>query len=102
MKLTFRETNDGQTNRIYVDEKFIGTVNVDLWTSKWNLKPVFTYKYMRNVWEVNSKFDSFYKAGKALAELYQRYNDYLLGSEEEDITDEIDMRGIFKSIGAGP
>ena len=103
MKLTFRETNDGQTNRIYFNEKYIGTVEVNIWSGKWKMKPVFTYKYMKSAWEVNVEHDSFYKAGKALAALYEKYNGYILGDQrEEDITDEIDMRGIFKSIGAGP
>jgi|15BtaG_2_1085339.scaffolds.fasta_scaffold01758_4 hypothetical protein len=102
MKLTFRETNDGQTNRIYVNEKYIGSVEANVWSGKWNIKPVFTYKYMKNAWEVNIEHDSFYKAGKALAALYESYNSYIYDEREEDVTDELDMRGIFKSIGAGP
>ncbi len=102
MKITFRETNEGQTNRIYVNERFIGTVDVDIWTNKWKMSPNFTYKYMKNVWQTNAEYDSFYKAGKALANLYERYNNYLDGKDDTDITDEIDMRGVFQSIGIGP
>ncbi len=99
MKITFRETNDGQTNRVFVDGKQVGTVDVNLWNGKWKMTPTFKYKYMRDWGGVMEEFDSSYKAGKALVSLYRRFAGYDVDFKDDDITDEIDMRGVFSNIG---
>ena len=99
MRITFKETNDGQTNRVYVNGKYVGSVDVNLWNGKWKMKPNFRYKYMKDWGSVGKEFDSFYKAGKALVELYRRFSGYNVEFKDDDITDEIDMRGAFSNIG---
>jgi len=98
MKITFRETNNGQTNRVYVNGKHVGNVDINLWNGKWKMEPVFKYKYMRDWGKVEEEFESSYKAGKALVDLYRRFAGYDI-EFKDDITDEIDMRGVFSNIG---
>ena len=86
MKLTFKEKNNGLKNEIYYDDLLIGEVALNIWNQKWKLDPHFTFS--------NMKFESFYKAGKALANLYS--DTFMLFCENHpDDTDETDMRGVF-------
>ena len=94
MKITFKEIDEGLTNEVYVDNVYIGTVAADIWSGKWTMKPYFSHYSSESLIRI-VKYDSFYKAGKALAKLY---NDTLVFFDEDDDTDtqEFDMRGIFK------
>ena len=99
MKITFREIRDGMANNIFVNGRFVGIVEVYSWPKIWKMKPVFQYNYRKSADIAYARYDSCYKAAKAMAKLYE---DTFNNVDDEDITDEIDMRGIFKSIGAGP
>jgi hypothetical protein len=96
MKITFKETNEGLANEVFVDDTYVGTVNADIWSNKWKMRPYFLHygseELIRKV-----RYDSFYKAGKALAKLYVDTNNYF--EESDDDTLELDMRGIFKQRG---
>ena len=99
MRLTFKEIRDGMANKIFLNGKFIGLVEVHSWPKSWKIKPVFHYNHKSGAVIAFTKYDSCYKAGKALAKLYE---DTFSRVDEEDITDEIDMRDVFKTIGFGP
>ena len=99
MKITFREIRDGLANKVFVDGRFIGIVEVHSWPKVWKMKPVFQYNYKRGAELAYTKYDSCYKAGKAMVKLYENtFNDI----DVDEITDEIDMRDVFKSLGYGP
>jgi len=93
MKITFKEIDKGLENEVFVDDTYIGTVNADIWKGKWMMKPYFNHYINRDLIR-KIRYDSFYKAGKALAKLY---SDTFVSSDEDDTdTQEFDMRGIFK------
>ena len=93
MRITFKEIDDGFTNEVFVNDTYVGTVVKDAWNGKWSLKPDFNHYGSKDIIK-KIKYDSFYKAGKALAKLY---NDvFTFSREDENDTHEIDMRGIFK------
>jgi hypothetical protein len=99
MRITFKETEDGQANKIFLNGKFIGMVEMQSFGKFWKMKPVFHYNYRRDAEEVRKKYDSYYDAGKALVRLYEITFDRI---DDEDITDEFDMRGVFKPFSYGP
>ena len=97
MKISFKEINDGLANEVFVDDTYIGIVSKNIWDGKWTIKPDFNY-YNTRISVKNTKYNSFYKAGKAMVELYNytfsEYEDY-----DDTDTHEFDMRGIFKQRG---
>jgi len=99
MKVSFKEIDDGLKNEIFVDEVYIGYVEVNLWNQKWKIYPQFSFSPMeQNILYI--KFSSFYKAGKGLADLYYRtfmlYDDYDPDDDSrDDDTQPINMRGIW-------
>jgi hypothetical protein len=99
MKITFKDIRDGLANKVFVDGKFIGIVEVHSWPKTWRMRPVFHYNHKKGAVLAHTKYDSCYEAGKALVKLHENtFNNV----DEEDITDEIDMRDVFKTIGFGP
>jgi len=94
MKISFKESEDGLKNDIYVDDRLTGTVEINLWNQKWKVNPFFKFNpKLQGI--LYAEYSSCYKAGKALAKLY---SDTFTFFDDEDITQEIDMRGIFKSF----
>ena len=95
MRLSFKEIDDGLKNEIFVNGTYIGTVTKDIWNGKWSLKPDFNLygsrEFLRKL-----KYDSFYSAGKAMAKLY---GDTIIFFDEDEDTQEIDMRGVFTQRG---
>lgn len=100
MKISFRSIDDGLASKIFIDDTCIGTVVVDVWTNKWKIKPGFKYELYSDHTTLYSKYDSAYKAGKALVSFYKYTFNHL--DEGLDDTQEIDMRNIWKSFRAGP
>jgi len=94
MNIAFKEIDQGITNEIFVDGAYIGTVTTDIWNGKWIMKPDFNY-YGLSKSTKKIKYDSFYKAGKAMAKLYSETFIFNEDDDEND-TQEFDMRGIFK------
>ena len=93
MKIGFVEIDKGLINDVFVDDTYIGTVEADVWKGKWMMKPYFSH-YINIDLIKKLRYDSFYKAGKALAKLY---SDTFTSFDEDDTdTQEFDMRGIFK------
>ena len=97
MKITFKEIEDGLSNEVFVEDTYIGTVTKDIWSGKWTMRPDFNY-YTSKKMIKKMKYDSFYKAGKALAKLYEETFVFFDKDEDTD-TQEFDMRGIFKQRG---
>ena len=69
MKLGFKEIDKGLINEVFVDDVYIGTVEADIWNGKWAMRPYFMHNSPRELIK-KLKYDSFYKAGKAMAKLY--------------------------------
>ena len=92
MKISFKEIDDDLTNEVFVNGTYVGTVVKDIWYNKWTMRPDFNH-YIHEDLIKKVKYDSFYKAGKALAKLY---TDAFVFADEEEDTQEFDMRGIFK------
>tara|TARA_R110002110_G_scaffold411651_2_gene636339 strand:+ start:432 stop:728 length:297 start_codon:yes stop_codon:yes gene_type:complete len=95
MDLTFKNISSGIADEIYVDKVFIGTVRVDVWNGKWKASPKFKYSLYSKNEVLHTKYDSSYEAGKALATFYESTFNYF--EDDEDVTQEFDMRDIFKS-----
>ena len=95
MKITFKEKNDGLKNDIYVDDEFIGSVLKEI-SGKWKLKAGFVIFSSKEKIK-KMRFDSFYEAGKYLADLYNKAYNYF--DDYQDDTQEIDMRGVFSQRG---
>jgi hypothetical protein len=95
MKISFKEIDDGLKNEIFLNDTFIGVVEMGLWDQKWKMTPHFTsdpfYKF-----DSSKKYDSAYKAGKAMAKLYSDI-EYFSGQEDYLDTQEIDMRGVVSN-----
>ena len=69
MKTAFRTSRDGKKCKILFNDWYIGVVKLDIWTQKWTMHPSFDIPY--NLVEVNhEKYDSAYKAGKEMVDLY--------------------------------
>lgn len=99
MRISFKEINDGLTNEIFVEDEFIGTVNINMWSQKWEMKPIFNLGYYAKDRVLNKKFDSAYEAGKEMQRLHEMavsYNDYDDPFYED--TQELDMRDMFKTL----
>ena len=88
MKISFKEINDGVENEIYVQDQFIGSVKLNVWSGKWKLSPSFSIEYGFGK-KLEEQFSSSYKAGKSLASLFLD-SEYQKYSEDDG---EIDMRG---------
>ena len=107
MKVSFKEVNDGLKNEIFVDEVYIGYVEASVWNQKWKLYPQFSFS-PREQGILYVEYPSFYKAGKALADLYSKtfmlyddYDDYEEDPGDND-TQPINMRGIWGPTHSGP
>ena len=99
MKITFRKIRDGMADKVYVDGRFVGVVEVHSWPKTWKMKPNFHYNSKKYTGRVRKLYESVYKAGKALANLYDdTFNDI----DGEEITDEYDMSELFKALGGNP
>jgi hypothetical protein len=100
MHISFRTSDDNTAVEILLDKKFIGTVRLDVWSSTWKLKPAFKYNTYIGYEELNTKYDSSYKAGKALVKVYQdTFRSY---DEDVEDTQELDIRDIWKSFKRDP
>ena len=98
MRISFKLADDGSTNEIFVNDFHIGLVRSDVWSGKWKLEPNFTLGFYAKDNVLKEKYDSAYKAGKALVRLHQDAKQY---SHEEDLFEDIqetDMRDVFKSF----
>lgn len=88
MKINFKETKEGMENEIFLNGKQLGAVVLNVWNGKWSLSPTFNINNV-NKKNLDQKYDSGYKAGKALVSLY--LDAKVL--ESFDDTQEYDVRG---------
>jgi hypothetical protein len=100
MSISFRNDDGNSTTEIFINKNFIGTVVLDVWTSKWKLKPEFNYNSYVSHEALNIKYDSSYKAGKALAKFYE--DTYKSHDEVLEDTQEIDMKALWESFEHDP
>ena len=69
MKITFRDCGDKTKSKIFLNGTYLGYVQLDVWTQKWTMSPSFNLPY--NLFDTRKdKFDSSYRAGKNMVELY--------------------------------
>ena len=100
MNISFRNGADSTIVEIFVDDQFIGVVTMDVYSSKWKLKPAFKYNAYIGHEELRTKYDSSYKAGKALVKVYE--HTFIAYEEDIEDTQELDMRDIWKSFKVDP
>tara|TARA_A100001515_G_scaffold94712_1_gene75849 strand:- start:27 stop:341 length:315 start_codon:yes stop_codon:yes gene_type:complete len=99
-KIRFKKIDETE-EKIFVDDNFyLGRIKKNIWTQEWTLHPIFkTPIDYQSQAILTDKYDSFYRAGKAMVRLYNIVFD--LGEKEKSDpfkdTDEFDMRGVFKS-----
>jgi len=86
-------------DKIYVDGKYIGVVEVHSWPKTWKMKPNFHYNSKKYTGKVRKLYESVYKAGKALASLYDDTSNDVV---DEEMADEYYMRELFKAFGSNP
>jgi len=73
MKISFKESQDKLSMKIYLDGMFVGSVELELGSQKWGMDPAFSYRSIMFLWnEAQQKHDSAYEAGKALVKLYRQ------------------------------
>ena len=98
MAIGFRNIEDTSA-QVYLSDRFLGTVKMDLWRNKWMLYPKFNFRseYQNYLYIEHL---SFYEAGKAMVELYNttRYKKKKVYDPLAD-TDEFDVSDIFKDWG---
>jgi len=95
MNIKFKEVEDGFKNEIYVNDRLIGYVEVNIWNQKWKIYPYFSFNPMEQG-ILYVEYSSFYKAGKALTKLYS--NTFMPPEDEEyedNDTQPINMRGVI-------
>ena len=81
MKISFRMSKDKLKSKIFLNEMYLGHVYLDVWTYKWSMNPNFRLPF--NFTDVKKdKFESSYKAGKAMVDLYNFL--FPLVDEEKD------------------
>jgi hypothetical protein len=99
MKIHWKEVNEFKSE-VYADGYYAGDVICDI-TKKWTMIPNFSYD-MSMSGNVHKKYDSFYKCGKVLVDLYNRtffLQEYSFFEEREvGDTDEYDMKGLFGNM----
>ena len=94
MRISFRKSDDGLKNKIFVNNKFIGEVELNIWNQKWKMTPFFRFSPFEQA-ILYVEYESSYKAGKALAKLY--FDAQTFVKDELADTQEIDMRGIVSN-----
>ena len=100
MKISFRDNGERTESKIFVNNEFIGVVKSNIWEKKWTLHPKFNWTGDQAM--LCEKYDSGYKAGKAMARMYEKileeyareYDEY--GVDPLKDTDEFDMRDALK------
>jgi hypothetical protein len=93
MKIRFVEVNK-TLNKIFLEENFLGTVEMDVWTQKWSMDPSFRF-YNDKTGKASDKYESSYKAGKALVALYEEKKNFFRDPFEDIEPSEV--RDIFDS-----
>ena len=69
MKIVFKTNDNGTECKILLNEWSVGVVKLDVWSKKWTMYPSFSLPYsLVNV--SNKKYDSAYKAGRKMVDLY--------------------------------
>jgi hypothetical protein len=71
MKISYKESEDKLSCDVYLEDTFIGSVHLNVYKQKWFLKPGF--KIPGQFFAANSIYDSWYSAGKKLAQLYKSW-----------------------------
>ena len=99
MKISFRDNGERTESKILINNKPIGVVKLDVWEQKWTMHPNFKWTGKQDM--LYEKYDSGYKAGKAMARLYEKMLESWPGDDEYGVdplkdTDEFDMRDALK------
>ena len=92
MRIKFIEV-DKTLNKIFLEKIFLGTVKMDLWTQKWTIDAAFRlYSDKHN--KAFDRYESSYKAGKALVALYEErenfFRDPFENIEPSEVRDTFD------------
>lgn len=86
MKISYKETDDKLSCEISVDGELVGSVFINVYNQKWFLKPNF--KIPTSFVNVKDGHDSWYSAGKKLAQLFRSWGESYANTKP---LDEIDF-----------
>ena len=94
MRISFKDSKNKTTTEVFIDDMYIGSVEMNMWTAKWTMKPAFNLPY--NFTDVKKEiFDSAYHAGKKMVNLYN----FLLPLPDYDEYDNYwDLNDIISSL----
>jgi len=96
-KISFRKMSRTE-EKVFLNDICIGSVVLDVWRSKWSLRPIFKSRG-RDI-DFEEKFCSAYKAGKVMVELYEKINNKNKKAFDPlDDTEEFLLKGLFDNIG---
>tara|TARA_Y100000310_G_scaffold169799_1_gene170001 strand:+ start:112 stop:426 length:315 start_codon:yes stop_codon:yes gene_type:complete len=100
MKISFHDNDEKTESKILVNNKPVGIVKLNVWEQKWTMHPNFKWTGKQDM--LYKKYDSGYKAGKAMVRLYEKmleswpptYDEHNVDPLKD--TDEFDMRDALK------
>lgn len=76
MKISFKNLPCKTACEVFVDESFIGKVQLNIWSGQWALYPNFEVRPMAAD-SLNNKYFSSIEAGRAMAKIFsKRFNSY--------------------------
>lgn len=97
MKISYKEADDKLSCEVCVDDKYAGTVDLNVYNQKWFLAPAF--KVPVGVVNLNKGYDSWYSAGKKLAQLHQSWAESYANTKPlEEIDFGVDLDEILSFL----
>ena len=84
--------------QVFLDDRFLGNVKMDVWRKKWFLQPKFHFRARYQDY-LYIEHMSFYEAGKAMVDLYNTTKYKKKAYDPLADTDEFDVADIFKDFG---
>ena len=99
MKISYKEADDKLSCEVRVDDKLAGTVYLNVYSQKWFLTPAF--KVPTTGVNINKGYDSWYSAGKKLAQLHQSWAESYANTKPlEEIDFGVDLDEILSFLKA--
>ncbi len=95
MKISFKHSDDKLTCQILLDEAYIGDVYLNVFKQRWYIKPDFHVPKHLTIDLKNDPYDSSYKAGKKLVQLYNSWGPV---TKVKDITFGVDLDDILSFL----
>lgn len=95
MKISYKHSDDKLDCQIFLDEAFIGSVRLNIFKQRWYVDPDFRVPNNITLDIKDKPYDSSYKAGKKLVQLYNSWGPV---TKLEDITFGVDLDDIVSFL----